>query len=259
MLLGERWILLCFWNYSTGIFNNLLVEHKFYIPMQVHCKFGSVLYWPKIARLAKCNSNNFFSLLKMGKICSGFHFTVRSWTCLNLIQFCIFRTKQNFLWAVIVKLFRIPKGVYVLTVLFSFTELPDRSLGSTSQQLLPISSRDKDSKNREELDKFRNGNSANITTWVWKTSKYFLLSHLVWPHFVDANIMCNACLQIGRPTNQKFRDRNILSIIWYIDEQHKLKMALLLLKVLSCFNRCNIVSLARLMNVICIIAGNGMV
>ncbi|BBH04708.1 hypothetical protein Prudu_015914 [Prunus dulcis] len=43
-------------------------------------------------------------------------------------------------------------------------ELPDRSLGSTSQQLLPISSRDKDSKNREELDKFRNGNSANITT-----------------------------------------------------------------------------------------------
>ncbi|KAH0997446.1 hypothetical protein GBA52_021310 [Prunus armeniaca] len=43
-------------------------------------------------------------------------------------------------------------------------DLPDRSLGSTSQQLLPISSRDKDSKNREELDKFRNGNSANITT-----------------------------------------------------------------------------------------------
>ncbi|XP_021820705.1 phosphatidylinositol:ceramide inositolphosphotransferase-like [Prunus avium] len=43
-------------------------------------------------------------------------------------------------------------------------ELPDRSLGSTSQQLLPISSRDKESKNREELDKFRNGNSANITT-----------------------------------------------------------------------------------------------
>ncbi|XP_028955523.1 phosphatidylinositol:ceramide inositolphosphotransferase 3 isoform X2 [Malus domestica] len=40
-------------------------------------------------------------------------------------------------------------------------ELPDRS---TSQPLLPMSTREKDSKNREELDKFLNGNSANITT-----------------------------------------------------------------------------------------------
>ncbi|RXI04282.1 hypothetical protein DVH24_038556 [Malus domestica] len=72
-------------------------------------------------------------------------------------------------------------------------ELPDRS---TSQTLLPMSTREKDSKNREELDKF-----LNI---------------------------------------KKFRDRNIVSI-WYIHEQHD---------AIS-------VCLARRVNLICMIAGNG--
>ncbi|KAM1148704.1 hypothetical protein ACFX2B_029077 [Malus domestica] len=72
-------------------------------------------------------------------------------------------------------------------------ELPDRS---TSQTLLPMSTREKDSKNREELDKF-----LNI---------------------------------------KKFRDRKIVSI-WYIHEQHD---------AIS-------VCLARRVNLICMIAGNG--
>ncbi|RXH84722.1 hypothetical protein DVH24_033006 [Malus domestica] len=56
---------------------------------------------------------------------------------------------------------QIPKAVCLPTQFLSSADLPDRS---TPQPLLPMSTREKDSKNREELDKFLNGNSANITT-----------------------------------------------------------------------------------------------
>ncbi|XP_030503449.2 phosphatidylinositol:ceramide inositolphosphotransferase 3 [Cannabis sativa] len=42
-------------------------------------------------------------------------------------------------------------------------ELPDRSIGSTTPQLLPLSTRDKDSRNKEEHQRFINGNSADTT------------------------------------------------------------------------------------------------
>ncbi|PRQ34297.1 putative sphingomyelin synthase-like domain-containing protein [Rosa chinensis] len=60
---------------------------------------------------------------------------------------------------------------YTVNLVVSFVdqklpELPDRSLGSTSPPLLPTSTKDRDSKNREELEKFRNGNSSDISTRV---------------------------------------------------------------------------------------------
>ncbi|XP_062085087.1 phosphatidylinositol:ceramide inositolphosphotransferase 3 [Humulus lupulus] len=42
-------------------------------------------------------------------------------------------------------------------------ELPDRSIGSTTPQLLPLSTRDKDFRNKEEHQRFINGNSADTT------------------------------------------------------------------------------------------------
>lgn len=42
-------------------------------------------------------------------------------------------------------------------------ELPDRSVGSTTPPVLPLSTTDKDSRNKEELHRFMNGSSADIT------------------------------------------------------------------------------------------------
>ncbi|XP_075634329.1 phosphatidylinositol:ceramide inositolphosphotransferase 3 isoform X1 [Castanea sativa] len=44
-----------------------------------------------------------------------------------------------------------------------FPELPDRSSASTSPPLLPLSTKDKDSKNKEEHNKILNGNSVDVT------------------------------------------------------------------------------------------------
>ncbi|XP_024023773.1 phosphatidylinositol:ceramide inositolphosphotransferase [Morus notabilis] len=42
-------------------------------------------------------------------------------------------------------------------------ELPDRSVGSTTPSVLPLSTTDKDSRNKEEFHRFMNGSSADIT------------------------------------------------------------------------------------------------
>lgn len=42
-------------------------------------------------------------------------------------------------------------------------ELPDRSVVSTTPPVLPLSTTDKDSRNKEELHRFMNGSSADIT------------------------------------------------------------------------------------------------
>uniref|UniRef100_A0A2N9G7T3 Sphingomyelin synthase-like domain-containing protein n=1 Tax=Fagus sylvatica TaxID=28930 RepID=A0A2N9G7T3_FAGSY len=57
---------------------------------------------------------------------------------------------------------------YTVTLIVFFVdkkvpELPDRSSASTSPPLLPLSTKDKDSKSKEEHNNFLNGNSAGNT------------------------------------------------------------------------------------------------
>ncbi|CAL2263841.1 unnamed protein product [Prunus armeniaca] len=91
-----------------------------------------------------------------------------AWLVAVIQSLLIVASRKHYTVDIVVACFIFPCRYTVNLVVFfidqKLPDLPDRSLGSTSQQLLPISSRDKDSKNREELDKFRNGNSANITT-----------------------------------------------------------------------------------------------
>lgn len=56
-------------------------------------------------------------------------------------------------------------------MLFLISELPDRSNGGASL-LLPVTTKDKDDKTKEENHKLLNGNSGDPADWVCESSHF---------------------------------------------------------------------------------------
>ncbi|KAL5580866.1 hypothetical protein UlMin_013308 [Ulmus minor] len=84
-----------------------------------------------------------------------------SWLLAVILSILIIASRKHYTVDVVVAWYTV--NLVAFFVDHRIPELPDRSIGSTSSSLLPLSTKDKDSRNREELLKFLNGNSADIT------------------------------------------------------------------------------------------------
>ncbi|KAL6203332.1 hypothetical protein ACLB2K_027032 [Fragaria x ananassa] len=85
-----------------------------------------------------------------------------AWLVAVILSLLIIASRKHYTVDIVVAWYTV--NLVVFFVDQKLPELPDRSLGSTSPPLLPMSTKDRDSRHREELEKFRNGNSSDITT-----------------------------------------------------------------------------------------------
>ncbi|KAL6200276.1 hypothetical protein ACLB2K_030058 [Fragaria x ananassa] len=85
-----------------------------------------------------------------------------AWLVAVILSLLIIASRKHYTVDIVVAWYTV--NLVVFFVDQKLPELPDRSLGSTSPPLLPTSTKDRDSRHREELEKFRNGNSSDITT-----------------------------------------------------------------------------------------------
>ncbi|XP_004294243.1 PREDICTED: phosphatidylinositol:ceramide inositolphosphotransferase 3 isoform X2 [Fragaria vesca subsp. vesca] len=85
-----------------------------------------------------------------------------AWLVAVILSLLIIASRKHYTVDIVVAWYTV--NLVVFFVDQKLPELPDRSVGSTSPPLLPTSTKDRDSRLGEELEKFRNGNSSDITT-----------------------------------------------------------------------------------------------
>ncbi|KAF4349448.1 hypothetical protein CsatB_029958 [Cannabis sativa] len=84
-----------------------------------------------------------------------------AWALAVILSLLIIASRKHYTVDVVVAWYAV--NLVAFFVDNKLPELPDRSIGSTTPQLLPLSTRDKDSRNKEEHQRFINGNSADTT------------------------------------------------------------------------------------------------